>query len=61
MEETKLRAILTERLLDLRVTQEKLGTKLGPRNLTHRRYENTVSNFIISYLERDDRELRGSV
>jgi phosphoenolpyruvate carboxylase len=59
MKEEKLRSALTELSLDLRVTQENLGIKLGPKNLTHRKYENTVSNFLISYIERDDEEAKG--
>lgn len=54
MDEEHLRSALTRLLLDIKVAQEDLGIKFGPRNLIHRKYENTVSNFLISYMERDD-------
>lgn len=56
MEEERLRSAITKLQLDIKVTQENLSLKFGPRNLTHRKYENTVSNFLISYIERDDEE-----
>jgi len=59
MEEEKLRSALTELLLDLKVVEEKLGIKLGPKNLAQKKYENIVSNFLISYMERDDMEAKG--
>lgn len=59
MEEEKLRSALTKLSLDLKAVEEKLGIKLEPRNLTQRKYENTVSNFLISYIERDDEEAKG--
>jgi phosphoenolpyruvate carboxylase len=58
MREEGLRAALARLLLDIKVAQEDLGIKFGPRNLTHRKYENTVSNFLISYMERDDEEAK---
>ncbi len=54
MEEERLRSALTRLLLDIKVAQEDLGIKFGPRTLGHRKYENTVSNFLIAYMERDD-------
>jgi len=59
MEEEKLRSALTELLLDLKAVEEKLGIKLGPKNLAQKKYENIVSNFLISYMERDDEEAKG--
>jgi phosphoenolpyruvate carboxylase len=58
MEEERLSSALTGLLLDIKVAQEDLGIKFGPRNLTHRKYENTVSNFLISYMERNDEEAK---
>jgi len=58
MEEERLSSALTRLLLDIKVAQEDLGIKFGPRNLTHRKYENTVSNFLISYLERNNEEAK---
>jgi phosphoenolpyruvate carboxylase len=57
--EDKLRSALTELLLDLKVVEEKLGIRLGPKSLVQRKYENIVGNFFISYMERDDEEARG--
>ncbi len=56
MGEQQLSLALTRLLLDINVAQEDFGIKFGPRNLTHRKYENTVSNFLISYMERNDEE-----
>jgi len=58
MEEERLRSALAGLLLDIKVAQEDLGINFGPRNLTHRKYENTVSNFLISYMERNDEEAK---
>ena len=58
VEEEKLRSALTELLLDLKVVEEKLGIILGPKNLAQKKYENVVSNFLISYIERDDEEAK---
>jgi len=58
-EEQRLRSALTELLLDLKVVEEKLGIKLGPKILAQRKYENIVGNFFISYMERDDEEAKG--
>ena len=58
VEEDKLRSALTELLLDLKVVEEKLRIRLGPKSLVHRKYENIVNNFLISYFERDDEEAR---
>ena len=58
VEEGRLKSALTELLLDLKVVEEKLGIKLGPKSLAQRKYENIVSNFFISYMERDDEEAK---
>jgi phosphoenolpyruvate carboxylase len=58
VDEEKLRSTLTELLLDLKVVEEQLGIKLGSKNLAQRKYENIVSNFLISYLEREDEEAK---
>jgi phosphoenolpyruvate carboxylase len=58
MDQERLKSALTRLLLDIKVAQEDLGVKFGPRNLSHRKYENTVSNFLISYLERDDQNAK---
>ncbi|PVX25376.1 MAG: phosphoenolpyruvate carboxylase [Candidatus Bathyarchaeum sp.] len=58
MNEERLKSALTRFMLDINVAQEDLGIKFGPRNLTHRKYENTVSNFLISYMEQDDQNAK---
>lgn len=58
MNEDGLRSALTELLLNLKVVEEKLGIKLGPKSLVQRKYENIVGNFLISDLERDDEEAK---
>ncbi|MGQ9460903.1 MAG: phosphoenolpyruvate carboxylase [Candidatus Bathyarchaeaceae archaeon] len=58
MEEDKLKSALTELLLDLKAVEEKLGIRLGPKSLAHRKYENIVNSFLISYIERDDEEAK---
>ena len=58
MKEEDLRSALTRLIMDIKVAQEDLGIKFGPRTLTHRKYENTVSNFLISYMERNDEEAK---
>jgi phosphoenolpyruvate carboxylase len=58
MQAENLRSALARFVLDIEVAQEVLGIRFGPRNLTHRKYENTVSNFLISYLEGDDEEAK---
>jgi phosphoenolpyruvate carboxylase len=59
MEEERLRSALTKFSLDLHTAQQNFDIKLGPRNLAERKYENTVSNFLISYLEGEDEEAKG--
>ena len=56
MNQEKLRSALTRLVSDIKVAQEDLGIKFGPRSLTHRKYENTVSNFLISYMEQNNKE-----
>ena len=59
MKEDSLKSALTKLMLDLEAIHNTLGMKLGPRNLTHRKYENTVENFLISYIEREDEKAKG--
>ncbi len=61
MSEEKLKSGLTHLLADLKATEEKLGIRLGPKNLSQRKYENVVGNFLISYLEQDDDGARASL
>jgi phosphoenolpyruvate carboxylase len=36
---------------DLATAEENLGVKLGPKNLSQRKYENMINDFLISFLE----------
>jgi len=53
MAEEQLKSALSKLLIDLQTVEEQLGIKLGPINLTQRKYENTVSNFLISHIEQN--------
>jgi phosphoenolpyruvate carboxylase len=54
MNEENLRLALTMVVQDIKVAQMNLGINFGPRSLELRKYENTVSNFLISYIEQID-------
>ncbi|MCS7120808.1 MAG: phosphoenolpyruvate carboxylase [Nitrososphaerota archaeon] len=58
MEEERLKSALTELLLDIKAVEEKLDVKIGPKNLTHEKYENIINNFLISYIEQNDEEAK---
>lgn len=58
MNENKLKIVLTRILDDLKAVEEKVGIKLGPRSPSQKRHENFTSNFLISYLEREDDEAK---
>ncbi|MCJ7714385.1 phosphoenolpyruvate carboxylase [Candidatus Bathyarchaeota archaeon] len=53
MEEDRLKSGLSKLLADLQAVEEQMGIKLGSINLSQRKYENTVSNFLISYIEQN--------
>jgi hypothetical protein len=56
MNEDILKDTLTKILSDLNITESSLNIKLGPKSLTHRKHENATSSFLISYIEKDDKE-----
>ncbi len=56
MDVDNLRLALTRILADLKTIEEKLDVKLGPRTSTQRKHENFTNNFLISYLEKEDKE-----
>ncbi len=58
MEAGKLKSAITGLSLDLRSVEEHLGIKLGPRTLVHKKYENTVNNFLISYVQQDEEDAK---
>lgn len=49
----KLRLAIAEIMKDLQAVEEKFAINLGPKNLTQRRYENIVNDFLISFLEQN--------
>lgn len=49
----KLKSTISTILKNLKVIKENFGVKLGPKNLTQRKYENIINNFLISYVEED--------
>ncbi|MEM3708970.1 MAG: phosphoenolpyruvate carboxylase, partial [Nitrososphaerales archaeon] len=56
MSEDILKDTLTKILSDLNTIESSLNIKLGPKSLTHRKYENAILSFLISYIEKDDKE-----
>jgi phosphoenolpyruvate carboxylase len=61
MNHEKLEIALTKVQDDLRVVEEKLETKLGPKTPSQKRHENFANNFLIAYLEREDDEAKKSL
>jgi phosphoenolpyruvate carboxylase len=53
-----LRRALTRILADLKTVEEELDLKLGPRTSTQRKHENFTNNFLISYLENEEKEAK---
>jgi phosphoenolpyruvate carboxylase len=58
MSGAKLKGALTKIREDLRVVEENLGIKLGPKSSVERRHENFTNNFLIAYMEREDEEAK---
>ncbi|MGQ9718727.1 MAG: phosphoenolpyruvate carboxylase [Nitrososphaerales archaeon] len=56
MSEDLLKDTLTKILSDLNISESSLNIKLGSKSLTHRKYENATSSFLVSYIEKDDKE-----
>ncbi|HEY4699597.1 MAG TPA: phosphoenolpyruvate carboxylase, partial [Nitrososphaerales archaeon] len=61
MSKEKLKYSLTLIMADFKVIEEKLSLRLGSRTLSHRKHENLVSNFLISYHEKEDNETMRSL
>jgi phosphoenolpyruvate carboxylase len=53
-----LRLALTRILADLKTVEEELDLKLGPRTSSQRKHENFTNNFLISYLENEEKEAK---
>jgi phosphoenolpyruvate carboxylase len=58
MNADNLHLALTRILADLKAVEERLGIKLGPQTLEHRKHENFTNNFLINYLEGEETETR---
>jgi len=57
-EKERLSSAISKVLEDIESAQNHLEVKTGPRSLLQRKHENTISNFLISYIEEDRREAR---
>ena len=53
-----IKKALTNSLDDLKTVEEKLGIKLGPKNVSGRKHENFTNNFLLSYLQKEDTEAK---
>jgi phosphoenolpyruvate carboxylase len=53
-----IKKALTNSLEDLKAVEEKLGIKLGPKNVSGRKHENFTNNFLLSYLQKEDDEAK---
>jgi phosphoenolpyruvate carboxylase len=53
-----IKKALTNSLEDLKAVEEKLGIKLGPKNVSGRKHENFTNNFLLSYLQKEDAEAK---
>lgn len=58
MKKERLRLAITDIMKDLSMVEENLGVKLGPKNLTQRKYENMVNDFLISLIEQNDKDAK---
>ena len=61
MNQEKLEIVLAKLQDDLRVVEEKLEIKLGPKTPSQKRHENFANNFLIAYVEREDDEAKKSL
>lgn len=50
----RLKGAINEVLSNLKVIEDTLGIKLGPKSSIQRKHENFVNNFLISYIEGDE-------
>jgi phosphoenolpyruvate carboxylase len=60
MSKEKLKVSLGRLMSDLSSIEEVFSVKMGPRNNDHKRHENFINNFLISYIEGDDEEARSA-
>jgi phosphoenolpyruvate carboxylase len=58
IESERFRESLGKLVSDLSAVEESLSVKLGPRDNTSKKHENFTSNFLISYVEKEDTDAR---
>jgi len=56
--EDKLKEALTTVIEDLNAVEQKLRIRLGPRGIAQRKHENFTNNFLLSYLQKQDKEAK---
>jgi phosphoenolpyruvate carboxylase len=61
MNREKLATVLKKVQSDLRVVEEKLDIKLGPKTPAQKRHENFANNFLIAYMEHENDEAKKSL
>lgn len=54
--EQDFRSGLAEAIKDLEAVEQNFSINLGPRNLTQRRYENIVNDFLIAFIEKNSQD-----
>lgn len=54
----KLRSAITDIIRDLHAVEENLSIRLGPQTFSQMKYENTLNNFLIAFLEQDKEEAK---
>ena len=58
IESERFREALGKLVADLSAVEESLSVKLGPRDNVSKKHENFTSNFLISYIEKEDADAR---
>ena len=58
MKRERLKMSLCSLMEDLNAVNERLRIKIGPNNLTEREYENTICNFLIAYIKREEKKAK---
>jgi phosphoenolpyruvate carboxylase len=58
MSEQTIKQAMQNSLEDLKTVEEKIGVKLGPKNVCGRKHENFTNNFLLCYLQKEDTEAK---
>jgi phosphoenolpyruvate carboxylase len=58
MTEETVRKAMQNSLEDLKTVEEELNVKLGAKSVCGRKHENFTSNFLLSYLQKEDQEAK---